>query len=131
MRRIGIPVALALAATALVNPVTPAAARTPLSVQPYCWINDWGSFACHAVTNGGTGSYVSYTWTISEGTEPHRYTYQKVTSSENLAGTCTVTADMVVAVTVKDSGGATAASNSGVVFNCSELIDETPQWPSE
>lgn len=117
MRRIGIPVLLALATAGVAGSGTPAAARTPLSVGVDCW-TDAGSVICDAVAYGGTGSYVSYDWTVAEGPGfgPPTSSYQVVGSSPALASSCTAGYHVTATVTVRDSGGATATGSSG--FTC-------------
>lgn len=120
MRRNGIPVTLALAAVAFAGPVTPAAARTPLSVAVSCNNNGVYTYVCSAYPTGGTGIYSSYSWTVSIlpplSTQPN--TYHSVTNDPYLdGGGCTYRDRITATVTVTDSGGATATS-TGPTITC-------------
>lgn len=117
MRRVRIPVVLALAAAAFAGSGTPAAARTPLSVGVDCWTGA-GSVICDAVANDGTGTYVSYSWTVAEGPGfgPPTSSYEVVSSGPALYSSCTAGYHVTATVTVRDSGGATASGSSG--FQC-------------
>lgn len=116
MRRIGILVVLALA-TALASPVTPATARTPLSVSVECYNNGVYTYACAAYPGGGTGSYSTYSWTVS--IQPvlslQTRTYQAVSYDSSISGSCTYLDRITVMVTVTDSGGATATATSATM----------------
>lgn len=118
MRRIGIPVVLALASVALAGTGTPAAARNPLEAGVDCW-TVIGSVFCEAFPVGGTGTYVSYVWSVEEwpdyDTVPPTSSYQ-VSGSSQLSSECTPEYDVRVTVTIRDSGGATTVGNSG--FTC-------------
>ncbi len=118
MRRIGIPVVLALAAVALAGPANPATARTPLSVAVDCNNNGVYTYVCVAYPSGGTGSYSTYSWTVSIlpplSNQPN--TYQTVTYDPYLSGGgCTYRDRITATVTVTDSGGATATATSATM----------------
>lgn len=118
MRRIGIPVVLALAGVALAGTGNPATAHDPLMVGVDCW-TEIGSALCDAVPFGGTGTYISYDWTVEE--RPNydsspTSSYQLYGSSPQLSNSCTPGYHVTVTVLVKDSQGATAVGNSG--FTC-------------
>jgi hypothetical protein len=117
MRRIGIPVVLALAGVALAGTGNPATAHDPLMVGVDCYSN--GTTLCDAVAVGGTGTYISYDWTVEErpnlNSSPTS-SYQTYGSNPQISNSCTSGYHVTVTVLVKDSQGATAVGNSG--FTC-------------
>lgn len=122
MRRIRIAVVLALAAVAFAGPATPAAARTPLSVEVDCAPSDL-SFSCDGVASGGATPYLYYYWTVTEyshydvenpSSSQVSYQYQVVTSSPTLSTSCTANRHVVVSVRVVDSVGSNATGGSSL-----------------
>lgn len=114
MRRIGIPVVLALAAVGMAGSSTPADARSPLTVEVDCAPFDL-SFSCDAVVSGGATPYLYYYWTVTEsqyGQPP--YQYQVTTSSPTLASSCRADYHVDVSVMVLDHRGSTATGGSAL-----------------
>jgi hypothetical protein len=71
-----------------------------------------GHYWCYANAVGGTGSYVSYSWTISSN---WGMTYTMVTSEPSIRRTCGIGEYVYVSVMVTDSAGATAGASGPVV----------------
>lgn len=122
MRRIQIPVVLALAAVGMAGSSTPADARTPLAVEVDCAPGDL-SFSCDAVASGGTTPYLYYYWTVTEysywyAEAPSQnqvwYQYQVVTSTPTLSTSCTANRYVEVSVRMVDSVGSNATGGSAL-----------------
>jgi len=121
MRRIGIPVVLALATAGFTGIGDSSAARSSFQVGVDCWTHI-GSTLCDAVPTGGSGTYVSYSWTVDEfslNTGLLTTSYQVSGTNPQLSSSCIPDHHVVVTVTVMDSKGATAVGDSG--FFCSPL----------
>jgi|GEM_PF-1378522 len=119
MRRIGIPVVLALATAGFTGIGDSSTARKSLDVGVDCW-TEIGSTLCDAIPMGGTGTYISYSWTVDEfslNTGLLTTSYQVSGTNPQLSSSCIPDHHVVVTVTVMDSNGATAVGNSG--FSCS------------
>ncbi|HEX8272601.1 MAG TPA: hypothetical protein VF615_08100 [Longimicrobiaceae bacterium] len=117
MRRIGIPLVLAFTAVGLAGSGTPATARTPLSILVDCFNNGGYTFACSAYPTGGTGSYSTYSWTVSiqPALSTVTNTYNVVTYDQFLHDNCSYRDKITATVTVTDSGGATATATSATM----------------
>jgi len=119
MRRIGIPVVLALATAGFTGVGDSAAARSSFQVGVDCW-TEIGSALCDAVPIGGSGTFIAHDWIVEEsptvsGTPTSSYPVYGG-SNPQLSSYCTPGYHVRVTVTVKDSTGATAVGNSG--FTC-------------
>ncbi|MBV9775396.1 MAG: hypothetical protein JO040_15680 [Gemmatimonadetes bacterium] len=112
MRRIGIPIVLALATLGLAGTSRPADARMRLTVTADCSPNGvtaYGpAFTCTAFTGGlpaNTASY-TYTWDVTVGgSSYHEYT-------RSFREYCTIGQTITGTVTVQDGTGATATASS-------------------
>jgi hypothetical protein len=124
MRRIRIPIVLALAAAVFAGPATPAAARTPLTLYVECFNLGGWNFYCFADATGGTGSYPTYSWSVAiqHGWRLPASTYSWVSSNSFYTTPCSQGDRITATVTVTDSGGATASGTSQPRY-CSQWAD--------
>jgi hypothetical protein len=85
---------------------TATADTTALSVQVSCWNNGGGTYGCDAYVTGGTGTYVSYAWQVTDVlVGKPTYTYNSTTADQYKTGTCRVGASLTINVTVTDNLG--------------------------
>ena len=109
-----------VAATVVVSP--PAHAATLTVNWVYCDVYSYPSYStglyrCEASVSGGTGTYVSYTWSVTSS----RGNYTVVTTTNTFERSCYAgnlgrnRESFFVIATVKDSAGATARESSFTV----------------
>lgn len=107
---------LLVAATVSVN--TPARASTLTVNSLSCYLTavsgSFASFDCQASVSGGTGTYTSFTWGMQSNFYPS-WTYL-TTTSPTISNVCDSPDYYWVTVTVTDSAGASAGSNTS--FSC-------------
>ena len=70
----------------------------------------YGTYSCTASVSGGTGSYVSYTWTIENLWSGSSYSFA---GGKTITGNCQYNVYRRYGVAVKDSAGATATGSAG------------------
>lgn len=107
---------LVLLIIATLSASTPAHATT-LRVDYFnCGLSHYaagnGYYWCYANAVGGTGSYVSYTWTINN---QWGMLHTMVTSEPSFSRSCGIGEYVYVSVMVTDSAGATASASGPVV----------------
>jgi hypothetical protein len=119
MRRTQFPILL-IALLALFGTSRTAAAT--LSVFPGCFNWGGGVAVCSPYVTGGTGTYVSYYWQVTETYwgQP-TYSYSCTSTEPWLRHDCRIGAAVTVALTVTDSQGETGSGTHSIA--CSQWAD--------